>query len=369
MANINQAINPISVATFNLVAPNLPPMMAVLMRGPTGIGKSHLVKAIAKAKGLPLVDVRGSTMSEGDVAGYPDIEGMKESGVMTFCMPSWFIKACNEPVILFLDEMNRSLPGVMQSFFQIALDRELGNDINGVPYKLHPETRVFAAVNFGSEYDVNDMDPALLRRFWTCDLKAEVETWVPWAVENKVDQLIVDFINNNHSHFRVDPSEVQPGTICPNPASWHRLDECLKYMKLTPSDFAGQENPPGMYATAMGLVGQSAAQAFCKFVQDADKNLTVEDIFKGKLTEELIHKTPKSVIQGLIDNVGFHSKENNWTPKQTKAIGDFAKLLPGEQMIDVWNKIQASSNYSNVSKLNNEIGQLVVAKIQASRKL
>ena len=153
------------IRTIKNIVPNLPADIAVLMRGPTGVGKSHVARAFADELGLPFIDVRGSTMSEGDVGGYPDIEAMKDNGIMTFCMPSWFVRACNEPVVLMLDELNRSLPGVQQAFFQIVLDRELGNDKNGNPYKLHPETRVIAAVNFGSEYDVNEMDPALLRRF------------------------------------------------------------------------------------------------------------------------------------------------------------------------------------------------------------
>ena len=111
------AKNNITIETFNRVAPHLPANIAVLMRGPTGVGKSFLAKQVAEFHDLPFIDVRGSTMSEGDVGGYPDIEGMKESGVMTFCMPSWFIRACNEPVVLMLDELNRSLPGVQQSFF------------------------------------------------------------------------------------------------------------------------------------------------------------------------------------------------------------------------------------------------------------
>ena len=143
------------IATFKIVAPALASHIAVLMRGPTGVGKSHLARQIADEHNLPFIDVRGSTMSEGDVGGYPDIEGMKDSGVMTFCMPSWFMRACNEPVVRMLDELNRSLPGVQQSFFQLVLDRELGNDKKGVPYRLHPETRVVAAVNHASEYDVH----------------------------------------------------------------------------------------------------------------------------------------------------------------------------------------------------------------------
>jgi MoxR-like ATPase len=139
------------IKTFKKIATQLPAEMAVLMRGPTGVGKSFLAKQAAEDLGLPFIDVRGSTMSEGDVGGYPDLEGMKKNGIMTFCMPSWFIRACKEPCVVMLDELNRSLPGVQQSFFQLVLDRELGNDEDGVPYRLHPGTRVFAAVNWGSE--------------------------------------------------------------------------------------------------------------------------------------------------------------------------------------------------------------------------
>ena len=150
------------IKTLKNVATQLPADISILMRGPTGIGKSQVARAMAGHFDLPFVDVRLSTMSEGDVGGYPDIEGMKESGIMTMCMPSWFIRACREPVVLMLDEMNRALPGVQQSAFQLVLDRELGNDEDGVPYKLHPDTRIIAAVNHGAEYDVNDMDLSLI---------------------------------------------------------------------------------------------------------------------------------------------------------------------------------------------------------------
>ena len=212
------------IKTFKTVASKLPPHIAVLMRGPTGVGKSHLARAAAAELDLPYIDVRLSTMSEGDFGGYPDIEGMKETSIMTFCMPSFFIRACREPVVLMLDEMNRALPGVMQGAFQLVLDRELGNDKDGNPYRLHPETRIFAAINAGAEYDVNDMDPALLRRFWTVDLEPTTADWLDWAKEEGIDPILADFVRQHPAHLRVDPSEVEPGTVCPNPASWHRVD-------------------------------------------------------------------------------------------------------------------------------------------------
>ena len=205
------------IKTFVSLAPRLPAEIAVLMRGPTGVGKSHLAKAVAKHLSLPFIDVRGSTMDESKVTGIPDFEVSKELGVSTFVLPSWFVRACREPVVLMLDELNRSMPQVMQAFFQVVLDRELGNDANGNPMKLHPDTRVLAAVNWGSEYDVNDMDPALLRRFWVVDLEPTTKDWLVWAEKSGIDPVTIDFIRQNPVHLRVDVGSVEPGTVAPTP--------------------------------------------------------------------------------------------------------------------------------------------------------
>lgn len=363
------AKNPITIATFNVVAPNLPASIAVLMRGPTGVGKSHLAKQIAKHHNLPFIDVRGSTMSEGDVGGYPDIESMKDTGIMTFCMPSWFVRACNEPCVLMLDELNRSLPGVQQAFFQIVLDRELGNDKNGKPYQLHPETRVIAAINFGSEYDVNEMDPALLRRFWVADIEPSTEDWIAWAGNNNIDSVLIDFIRQNPAHLRVDPSTVEPGTVCPNPASWDRLNQALCHMNLNPSKIAGAARPEGVYALAMGMVGTEAAISFCSFMENYSRQISAEDVVSGKVTKDIIENAQNSMINSVIAKVSEHSKANNWTPKQAKAVAEFMEKLPGEMMVDQWNKITESQNIANIQAMHKLIGTKIVEAVNNSRRL
>ena len=340
------------------------------MRGPTGVGKSFLGKQVADSVGLPFIDVRGSTMSEGDVGGYPDLEGMKENGVMTFCMPSWFIRACREPVVLMLDELNRSLPGVQQSFFQLVLDRELGNDKDGNPYRLHPQTRVIAAVNHGSEYDVNDMDPALLRRFWVCDLEPTAADWINWAGENNVDDVLVDFIRQNPQHLRVDVGSVEPGTVCPNPASWHRLATSLTHMGMAPSELAGQKRADGFYATAMGFVGTEAAIAFTTFIEGYETIVSAEDILdsygsiKGRV-KELTNDRLNAVIEKLAN----HCTDNEWTASQAKNVAAFAESLPGEMMVSLWNAISATQKLPNIQKIHKLIGQTIVKAVQASRNV
>jgi hypothetical protein len=357
------------IKTFKNVAGKLPSHIAVLMRGPTGIGKSHLARQVAEGLELPFVDVRGSTMSEGDVGGYPDIDGMKETGVMTFCMPSWFVRACREPVVLMLDELNRSLPGVQQSFFQLILDRELGNDKDGNPYRLHPDTRVFAAVNHGAEYDVNDMDPALLRRFWAVDLEPTVDNWLEWARGEKLDPVLVDFVRQHPSHLRVDPTKVEPGTVCPNPASWHRVDQALSHMGMTPTAVAGQR-PDGFYAVCLGMIGVEAAIAFSEFVERYEVVVNAEDVLNRwtKVKDRVAEFTADNV-GSLVEKLADHCKDNKWSEKQTKGVVKFSDTLGDEMLVHLWNKMVATQNVPNIQKLHKLLGSRVVAAVKESRNL
>lgn len=357
------------IKTFKQIATQLPAEMAILMRGPTGVGKSHLAKQAAEALRLPFIDVRGSTMSEGDVGGYPDLEGMKKNGIMTFCMPSWFIRACKEPCVVMLDELNRSLPGVQQSFFQLVLDRELGNDEDGVPYRLHPETRVFAAVNWGSEYDVNDMDPALLRRFFVVDMKPTHEDFIEWAGPAGLDTVLIDFIRQNPAHLRVDPGSVEPGTVCPNPASWHRLDTSLRHMMLAPSEIAGRGSPL-LYPVAQGFVGTEAAIALNEFVAKYDLVLSAEDILERfSDVEDRVKAAPASGQTAIIEKLADHCKSNAWTAAQAKNAGAFSAVLTGELLVQLWNAISSTGNLPNIQKLHKLVGKRVVEAVKAGRDL
>ncbi len=358
------------IKTFKNVAPQLPPHIAVLMRGPTGVGKSHLARQVADELELPLIDVRLSTMSEGDFGGYPDIEGMKQNGIMTFCMPSWFVRACREPVVLLLDEMNRALTGVQQSSFQLVLDRELGNDKDGNPYRLHPNTRVVAAINAGSEYDVNEMDPALLRRFWVVDLDPTTQDWLEWAHEEGIDPVIIDFIQQNPAHLRVDPTQVEPGSVCPNPASWHRVDQSLKHMELRPSDIAGKNRPEGLYAVCLGMLGAETSITFAEFVENYETVISAEDILdRWNDVKETAQALNAEGHGNLIDKLAVHFNDNKWSAKQAKNAAQFADMLGDELLIHFWNQVVKTQNVPNIQKLHKLVGSRVVKAVKDSRNV
>lgn len=360
-----------NINNFLTVAKVLPPNKSVLLRGSTGIGKSFVVKTLAKEFGVEMIDVRGSTMSEGDVAGYPDLEGMKKTGIMTFCMPSWFMAACKRPVVLFLDEFNRATPQVMQSFFQIVLDRELGNDENGRPYKLHPETRVYAAINAGNEYSVNDMDPALLNRFASFELQSSKDDWIDWAKNNNVNKYIIEFINTHSEQLAVDVSKVQPGEVFSTPRSWASFDDCLKYAKIDLNDIIGTNTHTALINNiACSLVGQSPAAEFTKFIRDYKILLTPEDIL-NRFDEniERIKKCENDHLNALINKLIDHAKSNDWSVDQSLNASQFGLILPDEMLVYMWNQLSKCKKIENIQKVHKFIGNKLLQIINNSKSI
>ena len=337
------------------------------MRASTGVGKSYLVNQISKEIDLPLIDVRASIMSEGDVQGYPDLEGMKEKGIMTFCMPSWFVRACSEPVVLFLDEFNRGLPAVQQSFFQIVLDRQLGNDENGNPYNIHPETRIFAAINHGNEYDVNEMDPALLRRFWAIDLKPTKSDWISWAKSKNVDNLIIEFLKTRSAHLYVNLEKIKPGNVFPTPASWARFDEVLKFNNV---NLFESKDRFDIFNTAIGFIGQEAAVEFTDFVKKYEIIVTPEELLKSfKNCQEKIKSMSNDRINSLIERLGEHSGSNDWTVSEAKNAARLGKMVSEEMMIHFWSCVTKAKNINSIQKFHKEIGEYVVEIVNSNRDL
>lgn len=355
------------IKTIKQIATKLPSHIAILLRGPTGIGKSYIGRQIADGLFLPFIDVRGSTMDEAQVSGIPDFESSKTTGVATFCPPSWYVRACREPVVLMLDELNRSMPSVMQSFFQIVLDRELGNNVEGEPLRLHPSTRIIAAVNSGAEYDVNDMDPALLRRFWVADVETSVGDWVDWA-QGTHDSVMLDFIRQHPEHFNVDTRNINPGTVIPTPASWSRLNDSLQSVGISLSESAGTR-PHLLYPLAQGFVGTEASIAMVEFIARMDRNITAEQVIEGKISSERAESLNASEGLAVITKLADHCKLNDWSNEDAENIAAFLNARSKEQLLHAYNEISRTSRVNNITALHRIIGEEVTNIIRIARGL
>ncbi len=357
-----------SATAIKNVATRLPANISVLIQGPTGVGKSFLVKDVAKHFELPLIEARLSTKDEAGMTGIPDFEGSKEAGVSYFLATSWFKRACEEPVVLFFDEMNRAMPQIMQAAFQVVLDRELGNDANGVARRLHPETRVFAAINAGNEYDVNEMDPALLRRFWVCEFQSDADDWLLWAADNGISRALQDFIRVNPNELRIDPSTVEPGKVVANPASWHRLNDSLDHMGWGADQFAGQGVPEGFYHVCAGFVGTEAAAKFIDHVKSMVSDVTAADVLDNwDGVADRVDRQDAGQMNKIVDRVVAHMKDNGLTDSQGENLRAFCEHAGGEVTVRLWTACTTGNDMTLIQPLHKAIGMLVMTAAQSAK--
>ena len=85
----------------------------IMLAGKHGIGKSQILTKYFEDQGMKVVPLFLGQMSDpGDLIGLPDRDS--KAGKTQFLPPFWF-PLDNTPVVLFLDELNRARPEILQS--------------------------------------------------------------------------------------------------------------------------------------------------------------------------------------------------------------------------------------------------------------
>lgn len=190
----------------------------VMLVGRTGIGKSEFVKSFGRALGLEVTVLDLAAMDPPDLSGLPQIV----DGKTTFAVPSWL------PVdgrgILFLDELNRAPLEVQQALYRLVLEGKLHE------YTLPPGWIVWAAINPADDgdYQVTELDPALVDRFRKLSVVADRQEWLRWAKEHDIHPAVLAVVREHEAVFEQ-----------PSPRAWERTSETLSM--LDDDEFADDE--------------------------------------------------------------------------------------------------------------------------------
>ena len=242
----------------------------IMLVGKHGIGKSRIVSDYFQKKKQKVVTFFLGQMSDpGDLIGlmYKD----EKSGVSQFLPPYWW-PLDGKPIVLFLDELNRARPEILQSVMDLTLNKTLAGK------KLPDESIIISAVNEGEEYQLTDLDPALVSRFNVYHFQPTVEDWLLWADKAGVDSRVVNFIQN-HKHF-LDADETTKTyndnyyltlTKSPDRRAWERVSDLIKSVKQLTDIHV---------KTISGIVGVQAALAFRKSLEE----------FLGVTVEQILHQ-------------------------------------------------------------------------------
>ena len=262
MANIN-----ITTTELLSLLDITPADQNLMLVGNHGIGKSEILTDYFSGKGMKVVPLFLGQMSDpGDLIGIPNRNDT--TGKTEFMPPYWF-PLDGKPVVLFLDELNRARPEVLQTIMDLALNRTLAGR------KLPDRSRIISAVNAGDQYQLTDLDPALVSRFNVVTFRPTVQEWLLWAEKVGVDARVRDFIRENPMWLDKNPDAKEGADTgldkTPDRRGWKRVSDILKT--------AGDINPIVTKAIA-AIVGPKAASALAGSVS-ARKILSGREVLQN----------------------------------------------------------------------------------------
>ena len=241
------AVN-INTKELQLLLETTPSTHNIMLSGRHGIGKSRIITDFFETKGQKVVTLFLGQMSDpGDLIGLPNKD--EATGKTEFMPPYWF-PTDGRPVVLFLDELNRARPEVLQTVMDLCLNRKLAGR------RLPDGSRIVSAVNDGEEYQLTDLDPALVSRFNIYNFSPTAGEWLLWASRCGIDKHVIDFIDGNHRMLDSD-GKTSGGSSnlekTPDRRGWERVSDIMK----------SADNVTALTRKAVaGIVGAKAAAAF-----------------------------------------------------------------------------------------------------------
>jgi hypothetical protein len=170
---------------------------AVLLEGPTGIGKSEIVRQVAAELGIATAVLDLSLLEPPDLVGLPVVV----DGRTHYALPS--VLPRDGAGILLLEELNRAERYIQQPALQLLSARRLHE------YELPAGWTCVATVNpETAEYHVTALDKALRARFLQVNVRADRGSWLAWAQTQNLHPGVLALA---HEHDRI-LEEVPPRT-------------------------------------------------------------------------------------------------------------------------------------------------------------
>ena len=306
----------------------------IMLVGNHGIGKSEILTEFFKEKGMPVVALfLGQMADPGDLIGLPCKD--EKTGKTDFMAPYWF-PTDGKPVVLFLDELNRARPEILQTIMDLALNRKLAG-------KYLPEgSRIISAVNAGDQYQLTDLDPALVSRFNIVNFKPTAEEWLLWARKAKLDSRVVSFIDENRIWLDKDPDMKEGADTgldkTPDRRAWKRVsDIILQKDELKEIDSK----------IISSIVGPKAASVFIQ-------NAATRKIVSGR---EALSGFDKSKLKDKIADYGIHQlsvvNEGIYRHLEVEKVSEKDEKLYAENLMSYFEYLtkkrkEAAAHFANI---------------------
>jgi hypothetical protein len=181
-----------------------------------GVGKSSIMKLVAKDLNLQVIDHRLSTSAPEDLSGLPRFD---ENGQARFAPFADLFPLKSTPLpkqrdgwMLFLDEFNSSAKSVQAAAYKLILDKMVGQ------FPLHEQCVITAAGNLATDRAiVNQISTAMQSRVVHLELEVSFEEWLhDVAFKENYDARIIGFLSQFPSKLMdFNPAHTEKTFACP----------------------------------------------------------------------------------------------------------------------------------------------------------
>ncbi|PPQ38967.1 hypothetical protein SAMN06265338_101980 [Rhodoblastus acidophilus] len=220
-------IPPVSIATAKaaLIEQYRDPTLrrrATMLWGTRGVGKSSIVRQVGAHFGVPLIDLRLTTIEPVDIRGaiYAD-----DALAKTVWFPPEFLPTPDSPEgLLFLDELTAADQRLQISAYSLILDRRVGN------YILPDGWQVIAAGNASFHGAIShDMGTALADRMFHFNVQTAIDAFLDHAGANNFAPEVMAYLKVRPD--KLDDTQAQIAAdhlIGASPRGWEDISNVLK---------------------------------------------------------------------------------------------------------------------------------------------
>lgn len=268
--------------------------------GPAGIGKTQLVRQVAKEKEMDLHVLYLAHMDKEDIAGFPfpDPEDNRRV-VMRLRELLPLKKSKKKGTVLFLDEWNRGDRPVVNAIFTMMEHPRRVSD-----YELPDDVRVIlGGNNSGGQYSVNEaeQEPAIRRRVIWVGMLPSVPAFLEHAHKAGFHLAVINYIRQNKEAL-YDIEAHNAGRIAACPASWEKVSNVIKHFEAKYGDNESkefQQQELVLRSLLQGIINRHQATEFMTHLMNED-GLAVdpEQVITDFSEETEAYKRVQKMVKG-----------------------------------------------------------------------
>jgi hypothetical protein len=284
------------------------PQIVPCLVGPTGIGKTAIVKQVAKELGAELVYFNMAQQNQGDNAlPVPHINAGQT--LVQYALHHKFQEILDNPnkdYLVMCDELARAQIPVLSEWMTVLNERQIQGQ------KFGKNVRFVAAMNPSStmkgyedtDYIATEMDPAHLTRFHFIYMKEDRLDWLKWAKENNIHEYVIRFLEDakNIAYFygqSVDDVRVR------TPKGWEQLSDMLKDMEAQGLfDDPSNDDRAFIAGIISDQIGYDAGPLFATMIWDSIESIPLSKVMTNKpVPQKLINQFANNTLQKQIITV------------------------------------------------------------------